>query len=143
VDAPERLTGVWDRMRLEQIVTNLLSNALKYGGGHPVQMRLQESGPGSVVLSVRDAGMGMDPSVLGRIFGRFERGHSGRHYPGLGLGLYITRQIVTALEGTISVESTPGQGSLFTVVLPRAREELEPDSALLKEIGPRQGVRGA
>jgi PAS domain S-box-containing protein len=143
VEAPERLTGVWDRMRLEQIVTNLLSNALKYGAGHPVQMRLQESGPASVVLSVRDAGTGMDPSVLGRIFGRFERGHSGRHYPGLGLGLYITRQIVTALEGTISVESTPGQGSLFTVVLPRARAELEPDSALLGEIGPRQGVRGA
>jgi PAS domain S-box-containing protein len=143
VDTPERLTGVWDRMRLEQIVTNLLSNALKYGGGQPVQMRLQESGPGSVVLSVRDAGTGMDPSVLGRIFGRFERGHSGRHYPGLGLGLYITRQIVTALEGTITVESTPGQGSLFTVVLPRARAELEPDPAVLGEVGPRQGVRGA
>jgi PAS domain S-box-containing protein len=143
VEAPERVTGVWDRMRLEQIVTNLLSNALKYGGGQPVQMRLEESGPGSVVLSVRDAGMGMDPSVLGRIFGRFERGHSGRHYPGLGLGLYITRQIVTALEGTITVESTPGEGSLFTVVLPRTRAELEPDPALLGVIGPRQGVRGA
>ena len=81
--------------------------------------------------------------MLGRIFGRFERGHSGRQYPGLGLGLYITRQIVTALEGTITVESTPGQGSLFTVVLPRARAELEPDPALLGEVGPRQGVRGA
>ena len=141
VDVPDRCSGVWDRMRLEQILTNLLTNALKYGGGKPVQVRLEERGAGHVVLSVRDAGMGMEPSVLGRIFGRFERGHSGRHFPGLGLGLYITRQIVTALEGTISVESAPGQGSLFTVVLPRARSELEPDAPVLEEIA-RQGVRG-
>jgi PAS domain S-box-containing protein len=141
VEAPERCTGMWDRMRLEQIVTNLLSNALKYGGGQPVRMRLEEQGAGSIVLSVRDGGIGMEPGVLGRIFGRFERGHSGRHYPGLGLGLYITRQIVTALEGTISVESVPGQGSLFTVVLPRTRAELEP--AVVEEMPPRQGARGA
>src|SRR5262249_46892199 len=57
--------------------------------------------------------------------GRFERGHSGRNYPGLGLGLYITRQIVTAMEGTISVESAPGEGSIFTVVLPRRLDQLE------------------
>jgi signal transduction histidine kinase len=129
-------------MRLEQIVTNLLSNALKYGEGRPVRLRLEEQGPGQVMLSVRDAGIGMDASVLGRIFGRFERGHSGRHYPGLGLGLYITRQVVTALEGTISVESSPGQGSLFTVVLPRSRSELEPDAPVLGELAARQGVRG-
>jgi signal transduction histidine kinase len=141
VEAPERCTGVWDRMRLEQIVTNLLHNALKYGGGKPVRMRLAEQGPGAVVLSVSDTGIGMDPGVLGRIFGRFERGHSGRHYPGLGLGLYITRQIVTALEGSISVESAPGQGSVFTVMLPRSRA-VEPDAPVLEELGARQGVRG-
>ena len=142
VDAPEQCTGVWDRMRLEQIVTNLLHNALKYGGGQPVRIRLAERGPGAVVLSVHDAGIGMDPGVLGRIFGRFERGHSGRHYPGLGLGLYITRQIVTALEGTISVESAPGQGSVFTVELPRSRAEVEPESPVLEGLAARQGVRG-
>ena len=142
VDAPERCTGAWDRMRLEQIVTNLLANALKYGSGKPVRLLLEEQGPGQVVLSVRDSGIGMEPSVLGRIFGRFERGHSGRNYPGLGLGLYITRQIVTALEGTISVESVPGQGSVFTVVLPRSRAELEPGSPVLGEMAARQGVRG-
>ncbi len=141
VDAPERCTGVWDRMRLEQVVTNLLSNALKYGGGKPVRLRLEERDPGQVVLSVRDGGIGMESSVLGRIFARFERGHSGRHYPGLGLGLYITRQIVTALEGTISVESAPGAGSLFTVVLPRARAELDPEARVRGGIA-RQGVRG-
>jgi signal transduction histidine kinase len=141
VDVPERCTGVWDRMRLEQIVSNLLSNALKYGGGKPVRLRLEEQGPGQVVLSVRDAGIGMEPSVLGRIFGRFERGHSGRHYPGLGLGLYITWQIVTALEGTISVESAPGAGSVFTVVLPRGRAEQGREAPVLGEIA-RQGARG-
>jgi signal transduction histidine kinase len=105
-------------------------------------VRIEEQGPGHVVLSVRDSGIGMDPSVLGRIFGRFERGHSGRNYPGLGLGLYITRQIVTALEGNIEVESAPGRGSLFTVVLPRSRAGLEPDAAVLGEAPVRQGVRG-
>jgi len=143
VETPERCSGVWDRMRLEQIVTNLLSNALKYGGGRPVRLWLEDRSTGDVVLSVRDTGIGMEPSVLGRIFGRFERGQSGRHYPGLGLGLYITRQIVTALEGTISVESTPGQGSLFTVVLPRERAELEPESLVLGELAAGQGARGA
>ncbi|HEY1418898.1 MAG TPA: GAF domain-containing sensor histidine kinase, partial [Myxococcaceae bacterium] len=140
VESPECVTGVWDRMRLEQIVTNLLSNALKYGRGNPVRLRIEEQGPAHVLLSVQDSGLGMDPSVLGRIFGRFERGHSGRNYPGLGLGLYITRQIVTALEGSIGVESALGQGSLFTVVLPRSRAELKPEA--LGEVGARQGARG-
>jgi len=143
VETPERCAGVWDRMRLEQIVTNLLSNALKYGGGRPVRLLLEDRSPRDVVLSVRDTGIGMEESVLERIFGRFERGQSGRHYPGLGLGLYITRQIVTALEGTISVESIPGQGSLFTVVLPRGRAELEPDAAVLDANSAGQGARGA
>jgi len=142
VKTPERCAGVWDRMRLEQIVTNLLSNALKYGGGRPVRLWLEDRSPRDAVLSVQDAGVGMEPSVLGRIFGRFERGQSGRHYPGLGLGLYITRQIVTALEGTISVESTPGQGSLFTVVLPRERTDMDSDTLVSGEDAAGQGARG-
>jgi PAS domain S-box-containing protein len=149
VETPERCTGIWDRMRLEQITTNLLTNALKYGAGRPVQIQLAEEGAGRVVLSVRDRGLGMERSVLERIFGRFERGHSGRHYPGLGLGLYITRQIVTALEGTIEVESAPGEGSVFKVVLPRARSELgasgttAPRERAEADVGPPQGARGA
>jgi PAS domain S-box-containing protein len=146
LDAPERCAGIWDRMRLEQIVTNLLSNALKYGSGKPVRIRLEEQGPGHVALTVRDTGIGMDSAVLKRIFGRFERGSSGHHIPGLGLGLYITQQIVTALEGTISVESDPGKGSTFTVVLPRARARLEPgDPPVLAGVdhGRGQGARGA
>ena len=145
LDAPERCAGIWDRMRLEQIITNLLTNALKYGSGKPVRIRLEAQGPGHVALTVDDAGIGMDSGVLGRIFGRFERGSSGRHIPGLGLGLYITQQIVTALEGTISVESAPGKGSTFTVVLPLARARLESGEAPVlagAERDSAQGLRG-
>jgi PAS domain S-box-containing protein len=117
------LVGRWDRLRLEQVVTNLLSNALKYGSGRPVHIDTQADGT-HARLRVRDEGIGIAPEALSRIFGRFERAVSERHYGGLGLGLYITRQIVEALGGTVYVESTPGQGSTFTVELP-----LEPASA--------------
>jgi signal transduction histidine kinase len=69
-------------------------------------------------LTVRDEGIGISPEALPRLFGRFERAVSERHYGGLGLGLYITRQIVVALGGTVSVKSIPGQGATFTVELP-------------------------
>jgi signal transduction histidine kinase len=114
--------GVWDRMRLEQILTNLLSNAVKYGGGRPISVEVRASGSGddaAASLVVRDEGIGMSAEDLGRIFGRFERAVSGRNYGGLGLGLWIVRQVVDAMGGTISVESQPGRGSTFTVRLPR------------------------
>ncbi len=115
LDGP--LTGRWDRLRLEQVVTNLLSNALKYGPGKPIQVRLEAAG-GLARLTVRDEGIGIEPEYLARIFEKFERAVSGRHYGGLGLGLYITRQIVNALGGRVAVESTPQQGAVFTVELP-------------------------
>jgi PAS domain S-box-containing protein len=119
VDIPETLDGVWDRQRLEQVMTNLLSNALKYGGGRPVRVRVWRDGDRAGVM-VRDEGIGIAPEALSRIFEKFERAVSERHYGGLGLGLYITRQIVEALGGTIRAESAPGQGSTFTVELPLA-----------------------
>jgi PAS domain S-box-containing protein len=112
-------TGSWDRLRLEQVVTNLLSNALKYGAGKPVRLRVSSDASGAR-LEVRDEGIGIAPESLPRLFGRFERAVSDRHYGGLGLGLYITRQIVEALGGTVSVTSTPGAGATFTVQLPLA-----------------------
>ncbi|MBM7112908.1 ATP-binding protein [Archangium primigenium] len=118
LDLPPRVLGEWDVLRLEQIITNLVSNALKFGAGHTVSLRLEDLGDW-VRLSVRDEGIGMDDSVRARLFGRFERGVSERHYGGLGLGLFITRQVVEALGGRILVDSTPGQGSRFTVELPR------------------------
>ncbi|MFP2905241.1 ATP-binding protein [Pyxidicoccus sp. 3LFB2] len=111
------LTGRWDRLRLEQVVTNLVDNAVKYGGGRPIRVHLEPSGSG-VRLTVRDEGIGIAPEHLPRIFGRFERAVSERHYGGLGLGLYITRTLVEAQGGTVRAESEPGQGSTFTVELP-------------------------
>lgn len=118
VQAPPALTGSSDRMRLEQVVENLLTNAVKYGAGKPIHMQLEEQ-RGRVVLAVQDQGIGIAPEHQARIFGRFERAVSERNYGGLGLGLYITRTIVEALGGTIRVQSQPGQGALFTVELPR------------------------
>ncbi|MDY7233017.1 ATP-binding protein [Hyalangium rubrum] len=117
VHAEEPILGNWDRLRLEQVVTNLLSNALKYGAGKPIHVRV-EAVDGHARLTVRDEGIGVEAKLVGRIFEKFERAVSDRHYGGLGLGLYITRQIVEALGGTIAVESAPHQGATFTVSLP-------------------------
>ncbi|MFY3743983.1 ATP-binding protein [Anaeromyxobacter sp. Red801] len=113
-----------DRLRIEQVLTNLASNALKYGAGRPVTIALRREG-GRAVLRVRDRGIGIPPADLERIFGRFERAHEARHYGGLGLGLWIAREIVEASGGTICAESAPGEGATFTVSLPLPRPEAE------------------
>ncbi|OJT25990.1 hypothetical protein BO221_09140 [Archangium sp. Cb G35] len=112
------VVGQWDRVRLEQIVTNLLDNAIKYGAQAPIEVTVARE-DGAAVLTLRDRGIGISPERLPFIFGRFERAVSSRHYGGLGLGLYIVRQIVELHGGTIQVESSPGKGSTFTVRLPR------------------------
>jgi signal transduction histidine kinase len=117
VDAPGTLVGLWDTQRLEQVLVNLLTNALKYGAGRPVHLRLAAEGA-QARLTVRDEGIGIAPEDQARIFERFERAVSDRHFGGLGLGLFICRQILDALGGTISVRSVPGQGATFEVVLP-------------------------
>ncbi|MCW8137812.1 MAG: sensor histidine kinase [Planctomycetota bacterium] len=98
-------------------MANLLSNALKYGAGRPVDVTI-EADARRARLSVRDRGIGMDPGTQGQIFQRFKRGVSARHYGGLGLGLFISRQIVEALGGAVHVASAPGAGATFTVELP-------------------------
>ena len=119
VDMEPNVVGIWDRLRLEQVVTNLLTNALKYGSGQPVELRVRATANDTGSLTVRDYGIGISPDNQARIFERFERAVSERQYGGLGLGLWITRQIVEALKGRVYVESGPGQGSVFTVDLPR------------------------
>ncbi len=113
------VVGHWDRGRLEQVISNLLSNALKYGAGQPVRISVEPAGE-RARLVVQDQGIGITPEALHRIFEKFERGVSDRHYGGLGLGLYVTRQIVEALRGEIRVESVPARGATFTVELPRS-----------------------
>ncbi|WP_211194294.1 PAS domain-containing sensor histidine kinase [Pyxidicoccus fallax] len=120
LDAPGPATGHWDRLRLEQVLQNLLSNAIKYGRGKPIELRVGADDE-QAWLVVRDEGMGIPPEGQARLFQRFERLASERHYGGLGLGLWIVKQIVDALEGRIRVESAPGQGSTFTVELPRQK----------------------
>ncbi|RYZ42130.1 MAG: DUF4118 domain-containing protein [Myxococcaceae bacterium] len=122
LDGADTVTaGWWDRPRLEQVVVNLVDNAIKYGQGRPIDIRL-ETVDGHAVLTVRDQGIGIAAESLPRLFGRFERAVSERHYGGLGLGLYITRTLVEAMGGTVRVESQLGQGAVFTVDLPPRSE---------------------
>jgi signal transduction histidine kinase/DNA-binding response OmpR family regulator len=117
VDAPQAVIGRWDPLRIEQVIANLLSNACKYGAGKPIRVTVSSQGP-VARLSVQDQGIGILPADAERIFERFERAASQRHYGGLGLGLYITRQVVEAHGGTIRVASHAGAGSTFSVELP-------------------------
>ncbi|APR78348.1 Sensory box histidine kinase [Minicystis rosea] len=113
------VTGLWDRARLVQVATNLLTNAAKFGKGKPIAVTV-DAHAGTARLVVEDQGIGIDPAQLSRIFDRFERGVSVEHYGGLGLGLYIVREIVGALGGSVRAVSTIGSGSSFVVELPCA-----------------------
>ncbi len=119
VEAPDSIPLITaDPDRLEQVLQNLLSNAIKYGRGRPIEVRVGADAE-RAWLSVRDEGVGIAAEGQARLFQRFERLASERHYGGLGLGLWIVKQIVDALDGRIRVESAPDLGSTFTVELPR------------------------
>jgi predicted ATPase/signal transduction histidine kinase/tRNA A-37 threonylcarbamoyl transferase component Bud32 len=111
--------GFWDRSRIDQVVTNLLTNAIKFGAGKPIDIVVGEEA-GIARLRVQDQGIGIDPAKQRDIFERFGRAVSAWQYGGLGLGLYICRKIVEAHGGSIRVESRPGAGAAFTVELPCA-----------------------
>jgi PAS domain S-box-containing protein len=118
LDVPDSYVGTWDKSRIEQVILNLLSNAIKYGRGKPIELSIQPF-TDYVRLVVVDHGIGIAREDVERIFARFERAVSIRHYGGLGLGLYVTRNIVAAHGGSIDVVSTPNEGSAFTVDLPK------------------------
>ena len=117
LDAPQPVSGTWDEGRVDQIVTNLLSNALKYGAGRPIEISVRKQGSQAVVV-VRDHGVGIPADEQERIFGPFTRATTARYHAGLGLGLWIAEQIARASGGRILVESRPEKGSTFTVELP-------------------------
>jgi signal transduction histidine kinase len=114
----EPVSGHWDRLRLGQVLVNLLANAVKYGAGKPIEVRYGARGARAWV-AVRDHGIGIDPADQRHIFERFERAVSSQNYGGLGLGLYIVKRILEAHGGTVRVDSRPGEGAAFEVELPR------------------------
>ena len=111
------LPGRFDSLRVGEVVGNLLGNAIKYGAGKEIQVTLTGA-RGFATLTVRDFGLGIAAKDQERIFERFERAVSSDHYGGLGLGLYISRQIVEAHGGTIQVKSEVGKGALFEARMP-------------------------
>ena len=115
--AEQPVLGSWDEFRIEQVVSNLLTNALRYGGKSPVEVKVY-SQDGQARLEVRDSGIGISEENQKRIFQQFERVSAKSVVAGLGLGLFISEQIVAAHGGTISVESKIDQGALFRVCLP-------------------------
>lgn len=128
LDVPSPFPVHWDLLRIEQVLVNLLSNATKYGAGKPVLIRATRRGD-KARIEFFDSGIGVAPADHQRIFERFERAVSGTHFGGLGLGLYITRQIVEAHHGRIFVESRAGEGSCFIVEAPMSlRAETAPAS---------------
>lgn len=128
VHGPERLVAEVDAMRLEQVVTNLIENAVKYSpNGGQIEITLTQT-PATFVLSVRDHGLGVPPEHLPKIFDRFYQAHKERS--GLGLGLYISRQIVERHGGTMYAETPPdGEGTRFVVSAPLAATPLSSSAA--------------
>jgi PAS domain S-box-containing protein len=118
--------GIWDRFRIDQVLSNLISNVIKYAPGGPVEITLKSTSENSAYLSIRDHGAGIPREAKERIFDRFERAVSHTQVSGLGLGLFIVGQILKLHGGSIRVQSELGQGSEFIVELPLMDEEPNP-----------------
>ena len=125
LDARGPAAGRWDRVRIEQVLVNLLANAIKFGEGKPIRVEVDADEARARVV-VRDLGIGISEDDQQRVFQRFERAVPSQHFGGLGLGLYIARQIVEAHGGAIALQSTPGAGTAFLVDLPRIAEPPPP-----------------
>jgi PAS domain S-box-containing protein len=116
-ERPDQLHGVWDPLRVGQVLSNLLANSFKYAGGSRVDVQLAREG-GEAVLRVMDRGPGIPEGQLERVFGRFERAVSARHFGGLGLGLYVAREIVLAHGGTVRAYNRDGGGAAVEARFP-------------------------
>ena len=121
ITAPAAAVGWWDRLRLDQICRNLLSNAIRFGAGRPIHVTVTTDGTNATLI-VQDHGVGIPPRKLDVIFERFERGPEANRNGGFGIGLWVVRTLCAALGGSIRVESAVGTGSTFAVTLPRRPE---------------------
>jgi two-component system, OmpR family, sensor kinase len=117
-DLPDPVEGVWDHLASEQVLDNLVSNAIRYGDGSPVRVEL-ESHPNWVEVRVIDRGIGIAPADRERIFQRFERAGNAPRSGGFGIGLWLSSKLVQAQGGSLTFQSESGQGSTFSVRLPR------------------------
>ena len=115
--AHQPVVGNWDEFRIEQVMSNLLTNALRYGAKSPIDVRVYNQ-DGQAWVEVQDRGIGISEENQQRIFQQFERVSTKTVVAGLGLGLFISEQIVAAHGGSITVESRIGEGALFGVCLP-------------------------
>jgi len=120
--SPGAVWGQWSSERIEEVIRNLLQNALKFARGKPVEVEVGGDAVRAWV-SVKDHGIGIAEADQERIFGRFQRAVDSRNYGGFGLGLWISKEIVNACGGEISVSSQPGEGATFTILLPRGVTE--------------------
>jgi PAS domain S-box-containing protein len=128
VELDGSIVGEWDRLRTEQILINLLGNAFKYAANAPVRLAVKRAAE-SAVIEVEDQGPGIPEADLDRIFGRFERATSHPPQGGLGLGLYVTQELVRAHGGTVHVQNRATGGLSFTVHLPLEPRDATPSSA--------------
>ena len=117
LNADGAILGRWDHLRVEQVLTNLISNAIRYAPAKPIEVSVARVDD-TAILEVRDSGGGIAKEELSRIFERFERAASSQNYGGMGLGLYVAREIAEAHGGTIVASNLPGGGASFTVRLP-------------------------
>ena len=121
LDLPDAAVVVsGDRLAIEEILDNLVSNAIKYGANKPISLRIDiDDEPRQAVIRVTDSGSGISADDQARIFERFERAvQPADHFGGFGVGLWVVRQLCQGLDGSLRVDTSPGQGSTFSVALP-------------------------
>jgi signal transduction histidine kinase len=120
LEKDKNIKGYWDKIRLEQAISNIISNAIKYGKGKPITLTTEKLGD-KILIKIKDRGIGISEKDKGRIFQVFNRGSGVKNYKGIGVGLFITKNIIEAHGGELSLISELGEGTEFIIILPTSR----------------------